>query len=194
MAETARSKGGSVGRRCVLMLPPSLGGRARHSVRAVSARNESDCGRLRRVGGALGVTRPAHAPPLVRQPPHPCPLPLGGGEGDTQAACWSCPAHTITEALPMIPPLPFRRGEGRGEGSVLPLRFMAPIRAESSVEPFPEWAKPVAVIVATIIPPNSLARRKHPQSASSGRLRAPIEEQSRNNRGIIESIPPAPGL
>jgi hypothetical protein len=42
------------------MLPPSPGGRARHSVRAVIARNESDWGGLCLVGGAHGVTRPTH--------------------------------------------------------------------------------------------------------------------------------------
>jgi hypothetical protein len=79
------------------------------------------------------VTRPPHAPPLVPEPPHPCPLPLGGGEGDTQAVCWRGPAARIAEALPIILPLPFRRGEGRGEGSVPPPGFMVPMRGDQAV-------------------------------------------------------------
>ncbi len=41
---------------------------------------------------------------------------------------------SIANALPRIPPLPFPRGEGRGEGSVLSCWFMVPMRAENGVE------------------------------------------------------------
>ena len=42
----------------------------------------------------------------------------------------------IANALATIPPLPFRRGEGRGEGSVLSLRFMVPVPAQQRKEAF----------------------------------------------------------
>src|SRR6266851_4663564 len=46
---------------------------------------------------------------------------LGVGLGDEGRT----PAHesTFAEALSTVPPLPFRRGEGRGDGSVLSLGF-----------------------------------------------------------------------
>jgi hypothetical protein len=40
-----------------LILPPRLGGRARHSVRAADVHNESDSRCFGAVGGAHGVTR-----------------------------------------------------------------------------------------------------------------------------------------
>ena len=101
--------------------------------------------------------------------------------------------------------LPLSRGAGQGEGSVLPLRFMLSIRAESSVEPIPEWAKPVSVIVTTIIPLTSLARRKRPLPTCPEILPAPIDwhlrsisgiqaEYERNTGGTRAGIPRAPGL
>src|SRR6266446_8889342 len=49
-----------------------------------------------------GISRQVH-----QFPPHPSPVPLGGGEGDTQPAV----------ALTTIPPLTRRGGQGRGEGA-----------------------------------------------------------------------------
>jgi NADH:ubiquinone oxidoreductase subunit 4 (subunit M) len=54
----------------------------------------------------------------------------------------TAPSHepAIPEALPTIPPLPFRRGEGRGEGSVLSMGLMVPMRGKTAVETTHGWA------------------------------------------------------
>jgi len=47
-------------------------------------------------------------------PPHPGPLPLGGGEGESLAVFRSTPSPALAGDHTAIPPLP--KGEGRGEG------------------------------------------------------------------------------
>jgi hypothetical protein len=81
----------------------------------------------------IGESSHEPSPPNLNLNPNPFMAPM-------RVQLWrskSSPEPQFARALPTILPLPFRRGEGRGEGSIVAVRFMAgeQVREEQGASP-----------------------------------------------------------